>query len=71
MTFTIRKTGKFDTRDELEQAVLHQFYRVHMRQPEIAKLTGISKSTITRICTSVPLRPASAKLLAMVNGDVG
>ena len=71
MTFTIKKTGTYPSRDDLEQAVLHHFYRAHLRQPEIAEITGVSKSTITRICTTIPLRPASAELLAMVHGDVG
>jgi len=71
VTFTIRKTGKYKSRDDLEQVVLHHFYREHIKQPDIAELTGVSKSTITRICTTIPLRPASAELLAMVHGDVG
>jgi predicted XRE-type DNA-binding protein len=71
MTFTIKKTGSYKSRDDLEQAVLHHFFREHMRQPEIAEITGISKSTITRICTTIPMRRASTNLLAMVNGDVG
>ena len=71
MTFTIRKTGNYKSRDDLEQVVLHHFYREHIKQPDIAELTGVSKSTVTRICTTIPLRPASAELLAMVHGDVG
>lgn len=71
MTFTIQKTGNYETRDDLEQVVLYLFYRENMLQPDIATLTGVSKSTVTRICTTIPMRRPSTELLAMAHGDVG
>lgn len=71
MTFTIKKTGRYRSRDELEQAVLHHFFRERMQQPEIAELTGVSRSTITRICNTIPMRRPSTELLETVCGYVG
>ncbi len=67
--FTIKRTGKYKTRDDLEQMVLHKFFRELMLQPKIAEQTGVSLSSVTRICNTIPMRPASKELLEMAGGD--
>lgn len=48
-------TGIFDSRNELEQAVLKHFYREGMKQTEIARMVGTRVGVVHKIVNTVEL----------------
>lgn len=44
-----KTTGRFKTREELEKAVIHDYYHTERNMTQIAKSYGISQPTVARI----------------------